>query len=320
MSPPLVSVIVPLYNRETYVEECLNSILSTNYNNLEIIVIDDGSVDEGPLKVQALIDRGFTNIHLLSHPEGVNKGVSASRNMGLEYCSGNYVTFLDSDDLMNPWRFDRAVDVLKKYPTVDAVVEADELFGEENEVVERLVETEGSVEDCVEGRLQFDLPGIPATGSFLFRKSIFSQTGLFDERKHIGEDFDLWYRVYAVGLIVPDNRSRPVCRYRRHEGNTVVVDAQQVHLNGFAELYKWARSKKCDAHKCAYLKCRYVGYFFDYFHKARLCKDRPREMDLLVRSMLKLPSFLVNARYLKCVAVFIRDILSDCLKKEPHAL
>ena len=93
-----VSVIIPAYNAEKYVKECLNSVLNQTYQNIEIIVINDGSKDG----TKAILDeytQAASNIVVI-HTE--NGGVSRARNIGLDNVSGNYIMFLDADDLLVP--------------------------------------------------------------------------------------------------------------------------------------------------------------------------------------------------------------------------
>lgn len=95
---PKVSVIIPVYNVENYLEQCLDSILNQTYRNLEIIVVDDGSTDRSGEICDAYTLR-HSNLKVI-HKE--NAGLGMARNTGLEYISGEYVTFLDSDDWLEP--------------------------------------------------------------------------------------------------------------------------------------------------------------------------------------------------------------------------
>lgn len=89
-----VSVIVPVYNVESYLEECINSLMSQDYYNLEIILIDDASTDNSPFLCDkaAMIDERIKVIHKQ------NGGAASARNVGLNVMSGDYVCFVDSDD------------------------------------------------------------------------------------------------------------------------------------------------------------------------------------------------------------------------------
>ncbi|EMA6343374.1 glycosyltransferase family 2 protein [Bacillus cytotoxicus] len=102
----LVSVVIPLYNAEKYIEETMQSILNQTYQNIEIVIVDDGSKDQSPIIVKELQRK---------HPEKVryvhqeNQGVSVARNTGIEHANGEYVAFLDSDDLWHPNKIEKQV-------------------------------------------------------------------------------------------------------------------------------------------------------------------------------------------------------------------
>lgn len=95
-SSSLLSVIVPVYNVEKYVEECLTSVINQNYENMEVIVVDDGSTDES-LQVVEEVARQSDKLHVYSKPNG---GLSDARNFGLDKAKGDFVTFIDSDDVL----------------------------------------------------------------------------------------------------------------------------------------------------------------------------------------------------------------------------
>lgn len=90
----LISVIIPIYNTEKYLDECVNSVLEQTINNIEIILVDDGSPDESGCKCDALA-RIYDNIKVV-HKN--NEGLGMARNSGLEVATGEYIAFLDSDD------------------------------------------------------------------------------------------------------------------------------------------------------------------------------------------------------------------------------
>lgn len=93
-----ISVIIPMYNSEAYIKQCIRSVTSQTYQNLEILVIDDGSAD-GSREICEELSRTDERIRLYSQENG---GVSKARNLGLETASGEYVFFLDSDDAIHP--------------------------------------------------------------------------------------------------------------------------------------------------------------------------------------------------------------------------
>ena len=103
---PLISVIIPVYQVVPYLKQCIESIINQTYSNLEIILIDDGSTDESGKICDQYADTD-NRINVV-HQE--NKGLSASRNKGIELANGEYLSFIDSDD----WVDQRFIDVMYK--------------------------------------------------------------------------------------------------------------------------------------------------------------------------------------------------------------
>ncbi len=91
---PLVSVVIPVYNGQSHISQCLGMIFNQSYKNLEVIVVDDGSTDGSVQLIQQ-----FSEVKLIQH--SVNKGLSAARNTGINNATGKYIHFMDDDDLIN---------------------------------------------------------------------------------------------------------------------------------------------------------------------------------------------------------------------------
>lgn len=109
-----VSIIVPVYNVEGYIEKCVMSLMNQTYNNIEIILVDDGSPDKSPGIIDNLakIDARVYVIHQQ------NEGVSVARNTGLEYSSGDYIMFVDGDDWVDPDYVSYFVELVKEMGTL----------------------------------------------------------------------------------------------------------------------------------------------------------------------------------------------------------
>lgn len=114
---PIISVIIPVYNTELYMDKCMKSILNQNYQNLEIILVDDGSTDGSSEKcdLYARMDPRIRVIHKQ------NGGQSSARNVGLDACSGDYISFVDSDDWIEPDMYSTLLEQLKGYDAALAV-------------------------------------------------------------------------------------------------------------------------------------------------------------------------------------------------------
>ena len=110
-----VSVVIPLYNTEKYVAECIGSALDQTLRDLEVLVIDDGSRDRS-VEIVEEIARRDSRVRLLRHPGGVNLGVSRTRRLGIVEASGEYIAFLDADDAFEPSKLERQVSLMKAHP------------------------------------------------------------------------------------------------------------------------------------------------------------------------------------------------------------
>ena len=96
MKIPLLSIITPVYNVEAYLDKCVQSVLSQSYRNIEMILVDDGSTDSSAV----LCDKWAQEDSRVIVIHKVNGGVSSARNAGLEVASGEFITFVDPDDLL----------------------------------------------------------------------------------------------------------------------------------------------------------------------------------------------------------------------------
>lgn len=113
MNSALVSVIIPMYNREDYIEKCIESIQAQTYQNLEIIVIDDNSTDSSYNKVKKIAEKDF-RIKLYKN---INKGVSNARNLGIEKSTGRFIQFVDSDDYIKENMIIELLQNIEKFKT-----------------------------------------------------------------------------------------------------------------------------------------------------------------------------------------------------------
>lgn len=288
-----------MYNRAAFVDECLRSILATRYEPLEILVVDDGSSDAGPEIVRQWVRNRPETVRLIGHPGAAHRGVSATRNLGLRLATGAFITFLDSDDLMCPWRLGDSAHLLETRRDLDAVYDLAERFDSVSggTIGPSLPEAGAGRGDSV-----FHLPGIPGTGCLLVRREVFDKTGGFDEGKWVGEDIHMWFRIYAVGKIAPGPERRPGIRFRRHDGNTAGFDPDWIHLREFAAVYRWARKKKCERVKVEYLRQRYFGHLYEAIGRERAAGGHiQREAGMLAHAQTHFPSVWFDSRFLRNV-------------------
>ncbi|EFS96762.1 glycosyltransferase, group 2 family protein [Capnocytophaga ochracea F0287] len=123
---PLVSVLIPCYNCEEFVEEAVISIVKQSYSNLEILVIDDGSTDNTKTILQRLVQKD-SHIKYIKNEE--NLKLIKTLNKGLELCNGKYIARMDTDDISLPTRIEKQVNFLEAHPEIGIVGTYIQIFG-----------------------------------------------------------------------------------------------------------------------------------------------------------------------------------------------
>lgn len=185
MMKPLVSIIIPTYNRQDFIKEAVESVLTQDYSCYELIVVDDGSTDT-------------TRSILARYPEIMycyqeNRGVSSARNHGLACSQGNLIAFLDSDDLWLPRKLSTQVALMERSPEI-MVTYTDEVWIRQGKRV-----NSGKRHQKYSGWIfKQCLPlCIVSPSSVVVRKQVFEIVGNFDEHLPVCEDYDLWLRLAA---------------------------------------------------------------------------------------------------------------------------
>lgn len=185
-SKPLVSVIIPTFNRGWILAEALSSVTAQDYPRLEILVVDDGSTDDTREKLQPFLDR-------VTVMRQSNKGVSAARNLGLRYCSGDLVAFLDSDDLWTSDKVSCQVDFFRHNPQAE-ICQTEEIWIRRGKRVNPKNKHRKPSGMIFEPSLHLCLVSPSAV---MMRRTLFNEVGLFDEGLPACEDYDLWLRISA---------------------------------------------------------------------------------------------------------------------------
>lgn len=118
---PKVSVITIFLNAESFLEEAVNSILNQTYTDWELLLVDDGSNDQSTAIAKTHADRCPGKIRYMEHPGHHNRGMSLSRNLGIQNAAGDYLAFLDADDVWMPQKLERQTAILESRPDIGMV-------------------------------------------------------------------------------------------------------------------------------------------------------------------------------------------------------
>jgi glycosyltransferase involved in cell wall biosynthesis len=230
---PLVSIVIPCYRQAHLLSDAIESALAQTYAPIEIVVVDDGSPDD----VGAVVGR-YPAVHFIRQR---NRGGSAARNAGLHASRGQYIVFLDGDDILLPHAVETGVQVLDEHPDcafVHGMCDRRRLDGTWIESRSPIVGDQDFYLELLKGNC---IRGLHAV---VFRRAALEEVGGFDERRRQANDWDLYlrltrrFRAYGHG--------RLVATYRRHTQNTnrfsnagamlrssmAVLRAQRAHVRG----------------------------------------------------------------------------------------
>jgi len=279
-SLPLISVVIPAYNAAGYIEEAINSVLNQTFQNFEIIVVDDGSQDLTKEKVLNYSDPRIKYIYK------ENGGPSTARNTGIKAARGNYIAFLDYDDIWIPQKLEKQLARFSLEPELGLVyswVQSINPDGSDRFVAKP--ENEGWVyNDLFLGNFQHN-------GSVqLIKKECFEKTGYFDESLLNVQDWDMWLRLakyFKFGVvkeILVKYRVRPDSISKRHRKlNKSFIKIVEKHIKYADEsirkikgqLYSghyYGMFRRCslyDNDKLCALKYLFLSFYYDpiYFFK-----------------------------------------------------
>lgn len=231
MSKPLVSVIIPVYNAEKYIDECIESILNQTYSNIEVIVTDDCSTDASWIRLKKYeSDKRFT---LLKNDTNLHQ--AATRNRCIAASKGDYILVQDADDISEPQRLFTLLNAFDS--NVDFVGSACYCFNSKNGRFENWIK---KTEYPIPRDLLSGMPFVHA--SILFKKDCLVKVGGYRQSKHTkrGEDYDLIMRLYANGY--RGKNIRELLYGYRVDGETVGrrnfqarIDECFIRLEGFKE-------------------------------------------------------------------------------------
>jgi len=181
---PLVSVIIPTYNRWPRLRDAVDSVLGQSFRDFELIVVDDGSGDGTVEKLAAY----GSSVQLFSQPR---RGVAAARNLGTHHSKGAYIAFLDSDDLWNPSKLEVQVAFMRVHPDAQ-ICQTEEIWVRNGRRVNPKKKHRKPSGDVFRASLDLCLVSPSAA---LMTREMFDRVGGFDESFPVCEDYDLWLRV-----------------------------------------------------------------------------------------------------------------------------
>lgn len=256
VAEPLVSAVIIFLNAEAFIAESIESVLAQTYPNIELLLVDDGSSDASAGIARRYAERAPDRIRLLTHPGNQNLGMSASRNLGVRHSRGEFVAFLDSDDVWLPGKTEQQVAIFREHPELGMVYgrtqiwhswehgqpSAKDYFYGLGVPANAIHPAPSLLGNLIENKFQS-----PTTCNAMISRTAFDRVGGFEDRfRGMYEDQVFFSKLYlAFPTYVSD-----CCwaRYRQHGGNSGNHFSQESYFRDRADLMefvsRYARSRR----------------------------------------------------------------------------
>jgi glycosyltransferase involved in cell wall biosynthesis len=265
-----VSAVMPTYNMAPYIAAAIDSVLAQEFQDWELIIVDDGSTDD----TCTVLSR-YTDSRIRVHRCAANRGRAAARNLGIGLARGRYIAICDSDDISLPDRFSQQVAFLDANPDVDVVSSDLKFFWGQEPPRARTVFPE--TPEAIRRRFLRGHMGI-AHGACMLRSACFEQFGLYCEDLRSAEDFELFLRMQPEGRFF---RLPQVLLLYRHE------------LRG-VPLRKWVENKRWHRYARYRSELRRSGHD-DHLSFQQFCKRWSVRVALVTVDLLRFVKYHVRA-------------------------
>lgn len=294
-SMPRVSIIIPTFNCAGFISRALESAFAQTYTDYEVIVADDGSTDE----TRDLVARWYGKIRYLYQ---ANRGVSAARNLAVSKASGEFLAYLDADDMWYPHKLEQQVAFLDAHPEY-GLVHSDLTIVDDNDRVIVQDFNRETGRSVPRGQCVTDLlcNGHIQIASVVERRICYDRAGGFDERLGFHEDYLQWIQValhgYAVGYI-----DEPLAMYRRRTDSAStnhakmaegIIQMYRILLEENALLERLGTAAEAEVHRRLAVMQRHLPYLYrcqgrnDLARRqaAALIRECPRELGSYIELM-----------------------------------
>lgn len=258
----VVSIIIPAYNMENYIEKCISSIINQTYKQLEIIIVDDGSTDR-TLEICKEKANSDKRIKVLSQK---NSGQSVARNRGIEIAKGKYIGFVDADDWIDENFFENLVNTSEEYD-LDMCVCNRRVFSEENKLLyemDFIGDKIYSIDDINEYFYNYFFQYTPVVYNRIYKREIWKEVSFLDLKEVGTEDtlvnFQIMFRLKRVGEVTNtfyNNLDRTGSTARTYRGGMLYQN-----LNLWEKCVDIVQKEKMIDMSSSNVMCLYVYNFF----------------------------------------------------------
>lgn len=282
---PFFSIVIPLYNKANYIESTLNSVLNQTFTDYEIIIINDGSTDNGEIKVLGFND---SRIHLYNQK---NQGASVARNLGIEKANSDYIAFLDADDLWMANHLETLKTLIQNFSNAGIFASRYELvFNNGKNYIPKFngiaTDFEGIVSDYFEASLTYP---ISTSSSIVIPKYVFKETGYFKPAISSGQDVDMWIRIASKYPVAISNKvTASYLHYIENSlSKTPILDKKLKDFNDYKQLEESNPSLK-----------KYLDHYrIEYALQYKIAGENKKSKELFKNILKENISFKIKAIY-----------------------
>lgn len=236
-----VSIIIPCHNVEGYILDCISSVINQTYKKLEIICVDDGSTDQTLKIIQAYQSSYVKDMIIISQD---NKGASSARNVGLSASSGEYIQFLDADDILKPNKIKRQIDLVMSNNSPEIIVGS---FDKENMLGHLIDRKTFKVVEQSEIWLKMMQTKMGQTSSNLYKVSCFRKGICWNEHLPSSQEYDLMFQMLKVNANVCfDSEINTIIRLRDY-GSITQLNLKrkwEIHAKLKIDIFKFITKHK----------------------------------------------------------------------------
>jgi len=291
---PLISIVIPLYNKERFIKETLDSVFNQSFTDYEIIIVNDGSTDSSVFIVNAIEDQRIT---VLSNQ---NKGVSHARNFGISKANSDLIALLDGDDLWEPNHLENLYNLYEKFPDCGLYATAynkkyfngEKIKASYNGLAKEYF---GIIEDYFSASIK---DGIAWTSAVLIPMKTFRKVGVFDEEMRSGQDTDLWIRIalkdsVAFSSIASSNKIILAPKYHLSYSTNRIDRLKLFEKFKAIELPTTSFKKYMDLNRFSVAIERKIAKDYINYRRLRNGID-PLNLNFKQRIILNMPSILIG--------------------------
>ena len=291
---PLISIVIPLYNKERFIKETLDSVFNQSFTDYEIIIVNDGSTDSSVFIVNAIEDQRST---VLSNQ---NKGVSHARNFGISKANSDLIALLDGDDLWEPNHLENLYNLYEKFPDCGLYATAynkkyfngEKIKASYNGLAKEYF---GIIEDYFSASIK---DSIAWTSAVLIPMKTFRKVGVFDEEMRSGQDTDLWIRIalkdsIAFSSIASSNKIILAPKYHLSYSTNRIDRLKLFEKFKAVELPTTSFKKYMDLNRFSVAIERKIAKDYINYRRLRNGID-PLNLNFKQRIILNMPSILIG--------------------------